>query len=90
MDSPISDFAIRTFSPYKFLETTYQMMNIKFHLHHPHVTGRVYEYAHYFCKWKVRENQIGFSCLAHNIFGFDTYFFIKGIQLSVWETKISI
>ena len=35
----------------------------------------------------MRENQIGVSCIAHNFFGFDFYYIIKDIRLSVWETK---
>ena len=84
MDPSTSDFAIQTFTSNNFFESAYQMINIKVHVHHSHVTGRIHEYAHDFCKCKVRENQIGFSCLEHNFFGFDFHFFIKRIRLSVW------
>ena len=33
------------------------------------------------------ENKDVVSCIAHNFFGFDMYFLIKGIRISVWETK---
>ena len=36
---------------------------------------------------KERENQNQFFCIAHNFFGFDMFFLIKGIRLSVWGTK---
>ena len=36
---------------------------------------------------KERENQNQFFCIAHNFFGFDRFFLIKGIRLSVWGTK---
>ena len=49
--------------------------------------GKIIGYAHDFCKIKVRENKDIFSCITHNFFGFDMYFPIKGIRLSVWETK---
>lgn len=62
-------------------------MNLKIHLHHSHVAREIYRYAHNFCNWKVRENQLDFSCLVNNFFGFDSHFLIKGIILSVWETK---
>ena len=61
------------------------MMDANLHLYNSHIMGRIY--AHNFCDWKVRENQMGFSCLALNFFGFNIYFLIKGIRLSVWETK---
>lgn len=34
---------------------------------------------------KVRENQDFFSCLAHNMFGFDFYFIMRGVKLPVWK-----
>ena len=33
------------------------------------------------------EKKRRFKCNAHNFFGFDMYFLLKGIRLSVWETK---
>ena len=57
------------------------------HLHHSHVTGKIIGYAHNFCNMKVSENQNQFSCIAHNFFGFDMFFLIKGIKLSVWGMK---
>ena len=36
---------------------------------------------------KVRKNQIQFSCIAHNFFGFDMFFLLRGIRVSVWGTK---
>ena len=36
---------------------------------------------------KGRENQNQFFCIAHNFFGFDMFFLIKGIRLSVQGTK---
>ena len=39
------------------------------------------------CNEKVRKNKDVFSCVAHNVFGFDIYFLIKGIRISVWDTK---
>ena len=42
------------------------MMNVKLHVHHSHVIGHIHGYAYNFCNWKVKENQISFSCLPHN------------------------
>ena len=30
-------------------------------------------YLHNTCNWRVRENQVSFSCLAYNFFGFSIY-----------------
>ena len=51
------------------------------------MTGKSLSYAHDFSNMKVKENQNQFSCIAHNIFGFDMFFLLKGIRLSVWKTK---
>ena len=51
------------------------------------MTRKIKGYTHDFCNEKVRENKDTFSCVAHNFFGFDIYFLIKSIRLSVWETK---
>ena len=60
---------------------------MKIHLQHSHVTGKIFGYAHDFCNEKVRENKDIFSCVAHNCFGFDVYFLLKGVRVSVWDTK---
>ena len=76
-----------TFTTIIFFESIHRLINVKMHLHHSRVTGKIYGYAHNFCNMKVRENQKQFSCIAHNIFGFDMLFLIKGIKLLVWGTK---
>ena len=55
-------------------------------LHHSHITGEIVGYAHSFCNRKVRENKDYIGVIAHNLFGFDFFFFLKGIRLSVWKT----
>ena len=42
---------------------------------------------HDFCNWKVRENKTEFSCIVHNFFGFDMYFFIRGYRATTWNSK---
>ena len=65
----------------------HRVISIKIHLHHSHITGKVLGYAHDFCNMKVREDQNQFSCIAHNFFGFDMFFLLKGIWLSLWGTN---
>ena len=37
---------------------------------------------------KVKENSlIQFSCIAHNFFGYDMFFLLKRIRLTVWQTQ---
>ena len=87
MDFPKCDLMFETITTKGFFEIVYRIFNVKIHLHHSHVTGKIYDYAHNFCNWKVKENQLECSCIAHNYFGFDFYFTLKGIWLSCWQTE---
>ena len=80
-------FDYETLTTNSLFESIHKIINAKVHLHHSHITGKIIGYAHDFCNIKVRENKDVFSCIAHNFFGFNMYFLIKGIRLSVWETK---
>ena len=84
MDFPECRFDYETLATLIFFESIDRLINVKIHLHHSYVTGRIYGYAHDFCNMKVRKNQSQFSCIAHNFFGFDMFSLIKG--LSVWGT----
>ena len=55
-------------------------------VHHSHITGEIVGYAHDFCNTKVRENRNNISVITHNLFGFDFFFFLKGVRLSVQKT----
>ena len=49
---------------------------MKVHPHHSHVTGEILGYAHDFCNKKVVElEKAGIPCIAHNLFGFDFWYF---------------
>ena len=50
------------------------------------MTGNIIGYAHTFCNKKVRENYYSIPVIAHNLFRFDFFFFIKGVRSSVWQT----
>lgn len=39
------------------------MISVKTHLRHFHITDKIYGEVNG-CNWKVRENQLGFSCIA--------------------------
>ena len=36
---------------------------------------------------KLKQNQNSFSSIAHNFFGFNIFFLIKGIRFLVWQTR---
>ena len=46
-----------TLTTLNFFESIHEIINVKIHLHHLHVTGKIIGYAHDFCNMKVRENQ---------------------------------
>ena len=73
--------------PHQLFDSVHKIINIKTHLHHSHTTGKIIGYVHDFYNAKVRENKDVLTCIAHNFFGFDMYFLIKGTRLSVWKTK---
>ena len=87
MDFPVSEFTIQTFTSNNLFEDIYKIINVKIHLYLSHVTGKIFGCADNFCNRKVTGHQTGFSCSAHNFFGLDIYFLIKGVRFSVWETK---
>lgn len=46
-----------TLTMINFFESIHRLINLKIHLHHLRVTGKIYGYPHDFCNMKVRENQ---------------------------------
>ena len=87
MDFPRGKFDYETLTTSDLFIFVHKIINVKIHLHHSHITGKILGYAHDFCNEKVRDNRDAFSCIAHDFFGFDIYFLIKGIRMSVWDTK---
>ena len=87
IDFPRVKFDYETLTTYDMFVYVHRIINVKIHLHHSHVTGKILGYAHDFCNEKVRENKDVFSCVAYNFFGFDFYFLIKSIRILVWDTK---
>ena len=75
----------------KFLEVVFDLMCDKHFIHHSHITGKIIACAHGFYNPKVRENKSNISVFDHNLFGFDFFFLLKGIMLSIWKrTNLSI
>ena len=87
MDFPNVKFHYETLTTKDLFIYVLKILNVKIHLHHSHVTGKILGYTYDFCNEKVRENKDVFSCVAYNFFGFDIYFLIKGVRLSAWYTK---
>ena len=69
-----------------FLSNVDYLINGKTMIHHLHITADVIRYAHSFCNLKIRENKNQISVVAHNLCGFDFFFFLKGLRLGAWRT----
>ena len=84
---PCHKFEFETAVSAHFFRNLYRLLKCKIHLHHSHLMGKIEGYVHDFCNWTVRENKTELSVIAHNLFGFDAFYFLKGFQASVWGTK---
>ena len=87
MNFPQTKFECETVTTGNLFEYVHQIINVKIHLHHSHVTRKIIGFAHDFCNLQVRENEDVIPCIVHNFFGFDMVFVIKAIRLSEWKTK---
>ena len=87
---PTHTFIFETITTHGFFENIYKLINFKVHNHHSHVTGKIVGYAHDICNMKVRENQVGFSCIAHNYLNFHFYFMLRDFRVSCWGEDINI
>ena len=69
---PRSDIDYETITTNKFFTNVHRLIRGKFHLHHSHITGKIFGYAHYFCNTTLVERTMPeIPFVAHNFFGFD-------------------
>ena len=73
MDFPHGRFHYETLAKLNFFESAHRIINVKIHLHHLYVIGKIICYAHDFCNMKLRENQNQFY-IAHTFFGYAMFF----------------
>ena len=84
---PKSDIKYETFTTNSFFVKTHHLIKMKVHLNHSHITGKIIGYAHDFCNARVKENNMKVPVIAHNLFGFDLYYFIKSYIAPAWCSK---
>ena len=85
---PRGDIDSETITTNKFFVNLHRLIKVKLHLHHSHITGKIEEYAHDFCNTAVMEKTtLDIPFIAHNLFGFDLYYFIKAYIASAWCSK---
>ena len=57
-------------------------------MHHSHITGRIYGYAHDFCNTTQMERSTAeIPFIAHNFFGFDLFYYLKAYIAPAWCSK---
>ena len=64
----------------KLLSNITSIVNNKIVVHHSHVSGEIFGYAHDFCNQKVKENYYTIPVFAHNQFRFDFFILLKGLR----------
>ena len=74
---PVTDIQYETFTTDSFFINVHRLIKMKVHLHHSHIAGKTLRYTHDFCNLRVKENIFQIPVIAHNLFGFDLYYFIK-------------
>ena len=70
-----------------FINNLKGIMKNRTYIHHSHISGEIIGYAHSYCNSKVRENQTKVSVVAHNLFRFDFFFFLKRLRAGVWKIR---
>ena len=73
---PRSDIDYETITTNKFFINVHRLIRGKFHLHHSHITGRIYGYAHDFCNTTQMERSTAEFLLSHIMFLVLIYFII--------------
>ena len=69
------------------LENVKGILYNKTNIHHSHITGEIIGYSHSVCNFRVTENKKKISVVAHNLFRFEFFFFLKGITAGSWITR---
>ena len=85
---PKTDIEFDTVTSDQFFRHVHRLIKGKNHLHHSHVTGQILGYAHDFCNTTVIEKtKAEIPVIAHNIFGFDVFYFVKTFVATAWCSK---
>ena len=76
---PKSDIQYETFTKKTFFIHLHRLIKMKVHLYHSQITGKIIGCSHDFCNATVVEkSSLDIPVVAHNLFGLDLYYFIKG------------
>ena len=82
---PRRDIDYETITTNKFFTNVHPLIRSKFHLHHSHITGKIFGYANGFCNSTYIERSTPeILFVAYNFFGFDLFCFMKAYIASAW------
>ena len=70
-----SDNTFDTITTKNVFKNVHKMTKVKVHLYHSHVTEKILGYVINFHNLRIRENKSEIRIIAHNLFGFDMFFF---------------
>ena len=85
---PTSDIEYETITANKFFINVHRLIRVKFHLHHSHIPGEIFGYAHDFCNTMlIAREKCEIPFIAHNFFGFDIFYFLKTYVAPAWCSK---
>ena len=85
---PRSNIEYETIPTNKFFTNVHRLIRGKFHLHHSHITGEIFGYAHNFYNTMLVERgpcEIHFY--PHNVFGFGLFYFMKAYTLHLLKDQ---
>ena len=83
-----SDIEYETTTTNKFFINVHQLIRGEFYLHHSHITGEIFGYAHDFCNTMlIEKGKCEIPFIAHNFFGFDLFYFLKAYVAPAWCSK---
>ena len=75
VDFPRGCFDYATLTTNDLFDSVHKIINLKTHLHHSHITGNITDYAHDFRSAKVHKSKDMLTCIAHDFFHFDMFFY---------------
>ena len=85
---PRSDIEYETITTNKFFTNVHRLIRGKFHLHHSHITGEIFGYAHDFYNTTLAKRETSeIPFITHNLLGFGLFYFLKAYIASAWCSK---
>ena len=87
IDFPRQKSNYETITANNFFGNVYTYIKVKIHHHHSHITGEIFGYLYDVFNWKVKESKNEFPLIAHNLFEFDMFYFIKSYKASAQGSK---